>query len=115
MNVLNVSIRQATEDPGSLLAWAKEECFAFVVYYRQGITTADRTKVGVWTRELIDAVLSVNGTYYLPYQLHATDEQFHQAYPGAKRLFSLKEELDPTYKFRNKLWDRYLPAEVHDE
>ena len=28
---------------------------------RQGTTTADRTKVGVWTRELIDAALSVNG------------------------------------------------------
>ena len=31
VNVLNVSIRHARADPGSLLAWAREECFAFVV------------------------------------------------------------------------------------
>ena len=115
INVLNLSIRHASKDPGSYLAWANEECFAFVVYYRQGIGRAERTEVGVWTRELIDAALSVNGTYYLPYQIHATDRQFHQAYPRAKELFALKQKLDPTYKFRNKLWDRYLPAEVHDE
>ncbi len=36
VNVLNVSIRHAKKDPGSLLAWAKEESFAFVVYYKQG-------------------------------------------------------------------------------
>jgi hypothetical protein len=32
--------------------------------------------VGSWSRELIDAVLNVGGSYYLPYQLHATEEQY---------------------------------------
>jgi FAD/FMN-containing dehydrogenase len=108
-DVVNISIRHAVADGGSLLAWAREECFAFVVYYRQGVTSVDRTDVGLWTRELIDAVLSVGGSYYLPYQIHATDEQFHRAYPRAAAFFALKRRLDPTYKFRNKLWDRYLP------
>ena len=49
----------------------------------------------MWTRELIDAVLAVGGTYYLPYQPHATAEQFHRAYPRAKELFALKRKLDP--------------------
>ena len=39
--------------------------------------------MGVWTRELIDAALSVGGTYYLPYQPHATAAQFLRAYPRA--------------------------------
>jgi len=108
-NVINVSIRHATPDPGTYLAWAREECFAFVVYYKQGTQPAQRTEVGVWTRELIDAVLALDGTYYLPYQIHARDDQFHAAYPRAKELFALKAKLDPTYKLRNKLWDRYLP------
>jgi FAD/FMN-containing dehydrogenase len=110
VNVLNVSIRHASEDPGSLLAWARHECFAFVVYYQQGTERSAQTMVGIWTRELIDAALSVDGSYYLPYQIHATDEQFRRAYPRAGEFFALKRRLDPTYKFRNRLWARYLPA-----
>ncbi|MEP7220109.1 MAG: FAD-binding oxidoreductase, partial [Bacteroidota bacterium] len=60
-----------------------------------------------WTRELIDAVLEVGGTYYLPYQSHATPEQFHSAYPRAVELFALKQMLDPEFRFRNILWDSY--------
>ena len=107
VNVLNVSIRQARADDGSLLAWAREEVFAFVVYYKQHTDEAAKSKVGVWTRELIDAVITLNGSYYLPYQVHATAEQFAKAYPNADRLFDLKRQLDPGYKFRNILWDTY--------
>jgi FAD/FMN-containing dehydrogenase len=109
VNVLNVSIRHARPDPGSLLAWARKESFAFVVYYKQGVTAEDKLAVGLWTRELIDAVDSVDGTYYLPYQILATDAQFRRSYPRANEFFALKRRLDPTYKFRNRLWDRYDP------
>jgi uncharacterized membrane protein YhaH (DUF805 family) len=107
VNVINVSIRHANKDSGSLLAWAREEVFAFVIWYKQGTTDADKDKVGVWTRELINAAIVLGGAYYLPYQPHATEEQFHKAYPHAKRLFAMKEKLDPGYKFRNVLWDKY--------
>jgi len=106
-HVINVSIRHATEDPGSLLAWAKTEVFAFVLYYKQGTDDIAKNAVGVWTRELIDTALAVGGSYYLPYQLHATEEQFYRAYPRAHEFFALKLRLDPTNKFRNKLWDKY--------
>jgi len=109
VNVINVSIRHALEDGGSLMAWAREEVFAFVVWYKQKTTPEEKGKVAVWTRELIDAVISVNGTYYLPYQAHATADQFHKAYPGAKKLIELKSTLDPTYKFRNIIWNTYYP------
>jgi FAD/FMN-containing dehydrogenase/uncharacterized membrane protein YhaH (DUF805 family) len=107
VNVLNVSIRHAKADSGSLLAWAREEVFAFVVYYKQDTDEAAKGRVAVWTRELIDAALSLNGAYYLPYQPHATAAQFHQAYPRAKELFALKKQLDPNSKFRNIIWDTY--------
>jgi FAD/FMN-containing dehydrogenase len=107
VNIINVSIRHAFEDSGSLLAWANEEVFAFVVWYKQKTSDAEINKVGVWTRELVDAALSVNGSYYLPYQVHATHEQFHKAYPKAQKLFDLKAKLDPDYKFRNVIWDTY--------
>ncbi|PYO47263.1 MAG: hypothetical protein DMD72_10400, partial [Gemmatimonadetes bacterium] len=34
-NILNVSIRHARPDTVSLLSWAPQEVFAFVVYYKQ--------------------------------------------------------------------------------
>jgi FAD/FMN-containing dehydrogenase len=110
VNVINVSIRHANDDPGSLLAWAKTEVFAFVLYYKQGTTQKARAEVGNWTRELIDAALSLDGSYYLPYQLHATREQFLRAYPHAREFFDVKRRLDPTEKFRNELWNKYRPG-----
>jgi FAD/FMN-containing dehydrogenase len=108
-HVINISIRRATQDPGSLLAWARTEVFAFVVYYKQGTNEAARTGVELWTRELIDAALGVGGSYYLPYQLHATKDQFLRAYPRAVEFFALKKKVDPTYKFRSEFWDKYYP------
>lgn len=106
-HAVNVSIRHAPADPGSWLAWAREEVFSFVLYYWQGVSQADQQRVGIWTRQLIDAALALGGTYYLPYQLHATPAQFQRAYPGASRLFALKARLDPENRFRNRLWDKY--------
>jgi hypothetical protein len=107
VNVINISIRHALKDKGSMMAWAKEEVFAFVVWYRQGTTDSAKGAVAVWTRELIEAALSVGGSYYLPYQPHATHDQFHRAYSNAKELFKRKKELDPGFKFKNILWDKY--------
>lgn len=107
VNAMNISIRHAIADPGTYLAWAREEVFAFVLYYKQKSTEEATHKVGIWTRELIDAVISCDGAYYLPYQPHATIEQFHKAYPAAKDFFKLKDRLDPDFKFSNKLWEKY--------
>jgi FAD/FMN-containing dehydrogenase len=108
VNAVYVSIRHAKQDPGSLLAWARTEVFAFVVYYKQGTSDSAKEQVGVWTRELTDAALDLGGSYYLPYQLHATEEQFLRAYPRAREFFALKQRLDPGNKFRNQLLDKYL-------
>ena len=114
VNTVNVSVRHAHADPGTLLAWARGETFAFVLYYKQRTRDNAKNRVAVWTRELIDAAISVGGAYYLPYQPHGTPAQFHAAYPRARELFALKTRVDPQYRFRNVLWDRYyaptLPA-----
>ncbi len=112
VNVINISIRHAQRDPGTILAWARGETFALVLYYKQRTRDNARDRVGVWTRELIDAVIEHGGTYYLPYQLHATPEQFHRAYPRAQELFALKKRLDPDYRLRNALWDKYYAPTV---
>jgi FAD/FMN-containing dehydrogenase len=106
--VLNVSVRHSQADPVALLPWAKEEVFSFVVYYKQRTYAAAQRQVGAWTRAMIDTALKFEGRYYLPYQLHATSEQFARAYPEAGQLRALKQQVDPEGKFSNELWAKYL-------
>ena len=115
VNAINISVRHAIADPGTLLAWAKGETFAFVLYYKQRTRDNAKQRVAVWTRELIDAAVSVGGGYYLPYQPHATAEQFHAAYPRARELFALKGRLDPHFRLRNVLWDTYYAPTLQTE
>ncbi len=109
VNVVNVSIRHAEAEPDSLLTWAPEEVFAFVVYHQMGTTPADWDAAGAWTREMADAVLSEGGRWYLPYQIHATPDQFRRAYPRVDELAAVKRAVDPDGVFRNRLLDAYLP------
>ena len=108
VNVINISIRYANADTATILSWARKDVFSFVIYYKQGTREKDKEHVKVWTRLLIDEAIANNGTYYLPYQIHATPAQFAAAYPTAVKLFDLKRKVDPTNKFRNKLWDAYF-------
>ncbi|WP_235548320.1 FAD-binding oxidoreductase [Noviherbaspirillum sp. Root189] len=108
VEALNVSIRHSPVDTVSLLPWAKEEVFCFVIYYKQRTYLKAREDVGHWTRALIELALANGGRYYLPYQLHATKRQFHRAYPEADALRSVKSMVDPADKFSNELWRKYL-------
>lgn len=109
VNVINVSLRHAYADTTTYLSWAPEEVFAFVVYYKQGTDDSSRNEVRQWTVEMTDAILSENGRWYLPYQPHASIEQFRKAYPNAEKYFNLKNKLDPQHRFTNKLLDKYNP------
>ncbi|WP_239996562.1 hypothetical protein [Photobacterium phosphoreum] len=113
VKAVNVSIRHSHPDSGSLLAWAREEVFAFVLYYKQQASHAEQEKVAIWTRELIEASINAGGCYYLPYQPHARYNQFHRAYPNATALFALKDKWDPHYRFRHCLWEKYYRQ--HDD
>ncbi|MDR6984121.1 FAD/FMN-containing dehydrogenase [Rheinheimera pacifica] len=108
VNVLNVSVRHALPDKGSVLAWASQEIFAFVVYYRQGTDEQARQHTELWSQQLIEAVLAHGGTYYLPYQPSATPEQFQLAYPRAAEFFQLKQQYDPQNRFNSQFWSKYL-------
>jgi FAD/FMN-containing dehydrogenase len=108
VNALNVSIRHSPADAVSLLRWAPREVFSFVVYYKQRTSARADQAAATWTRQLIDVALACGGRYYLPYRLHATHTQFARAYPEAERFRELKHRFDPTWRFRNRLWDKYL-------
>lgn len=106
--VLNVSVRHSPADEDAVMAWAREEVFSFVVYFKQDIDAAAIERVGAWTRELIAAALQHEGTYYLPYQRHATRSQFDAAYPRKALFQKIKSQFDPAGRMTNELWNQYL-------
>jgi FAD/FMN-containing dehydrogenase len=110
VKTVNISIRHALPDPGTFLAWAPVETFAFVLYYRQDTDPAAKRDVARWTRDLIDAAEASGGRYYLPYQPVATRAQFTRGYPRSAALFAAKRRVDPSGKFTNVLWDSYQPT-----
>lgn len=113
VNVINVSLRHAYPDYGSYLSWAQKEVFAFVVYNEQGTDQAAKEKVAEWTVEMTDAALSEGGSWYLPYQPHATLAQFQQGFPHAASYFATKAKYDSTHRFTNKLLAKYAPYTQH--
>ncbi|HET9822400.1 MAG TPA: FAD-binding oxidoreductase [Burkholderiaceae bacterium] len=108
VEALNVSIRHTSADRDALLAWAREDVFSFVLYFKQRTWQSARRSVERWTRELTDSVIRHEGCYYLPYQLHASREQFEACYPHAEQLRAVKRSFDPAGKWSNELWRKYL-------
>jgi FAD/FMN-containing dehydrogenase len=103
LEALNVSIRHSPADRVSALPWAREDVFSFVLYFKQRTWPRARERVGDWTRELIELALRHDGRCYLPYQLHASADQFARAYPEVERLRRIKSAVDPAGKFSNGL------------
>ena len=81
--------------------------FAFVMLLTQSRDEAGEEAMEAMTRELIDAAAKSGGRYYLPYRLHATQEQFHQCYPNADEFFAKKRDFDPDELFQNEFHRRY--------
>jgi FAD/FMN-containing dehydrogenase len=106
-DLLNVTVRSVNKDHDTFLRYADERVIAFVMLFQQPLTDDAEARMQATTRELIDAALARGGRYYLPYRLHATPEQFHQAYPQAARFFELKRQHDREELFQNQFYRRY--------
>ncbi len=106
--LLNITLRFVDADPDSRLAYAAGPRIAAVMLFSQEMSERGEADMARMTRGLIDRVLGLGGTYYLPYRLHASAEQFGRGYPSAAAFAVTKRRLDPDVLFRNALWDRYL-------
>ena len=105
---LNVTLRYIDTDPTSVLAYAPEPRIAAVMSFSQEKTRRGEADMARMTRALVDGIVGIGGTYYLPYRLHPTPAQFVKAYPRAEEFAAAKRALDPDLLFRNALWDTYL-------
>ena len=109
--LLNASIRHVPANTESLLTYAPQESFALVLYINVFTSSKDIEKAKIWTRELIDHALSVGGTYYLPYHLYGTQEQFQESYPNWDAFMKIKKKYDPDCRLNNNLFKQY--GETH--
>lgn len=105
---LNVTLRYIDTDPESWLSYAPVPRIAAVMSFSQEMTARAEADMARMTRELIDGIIAIGGTYYLPYRPHATVAQLARAYPRAAAFAEAKRALDPDLTFRNNLWDSYL-------
>ena len=67
------------------------------------------------TQALIDRVLDIGGTYYLPYRPHASLAQLSRGYPRAAAFAARKRAVDPDLLFRNQLVGRLLRQALRRE
>jgi hypothetical protein len=106
--LLNVTVRFVNTDHDSVLAYATEPRIASVMLFSQEKTERGEADMAWMTRRLIERVLAIGGSYYLPYRPHASLDQFKRAYPKAAEFAAFKRKLDTNMIFRNKIWDRYF-------
>lgn len=107
-DLLNVTLRFVARDPDSVLCYATEPRIAAVMLFSQEISLRAEGDMERMTRDLIDRVLAIGGTYYLPYRPHSTRDQFRRAYPRHADFADFKRSVDPSLTFRSPFWDRYL-------
>jgi FAD/FMN-containing dehydrogenase len=107
-DLLNITLRYVEADPVSALAFAPAARIAAVLLFTQGVTAGADRAMAAMTERLIDAVLMLGGSFYLPYRLHARPEQVRTAYPRLDEFLAAKRRLDPQLRFRNLMWDRYF-------
>ncbi len=106
-DLLNVTIRNVHTDNDSFLRYADREVFGLVMLFNQERTPRGEEAMKEMTRALIDAALQEGGTYYLPYRLHASPEQFARAYPQGREFFEHKRAYDPDELFQNEFYRTY--------
>ena len=106
--LLNITLRYVDADRDSVLAYAPEPRIAAVLLFSQEKTVRGDADMARMTHALIDRVLGIGGTYYLPYRPHASLDQLSRGYPRASEFAAAKRTADPGLLFRNQLWDGYF-------
>lgn len=105
---LNVTLRYVARDDVSVLSYAPVDRIAAVMSFSQQITPRAEAEMMTMTEALIDRVAAIEGSFYLPYRLHARRDQVERIYPGLARLVERKRHYDPGLVFRHALWDTYV-------
>lgn len=105
---LNVTLRYVGADSESVLAFAPTRRIAAVMSFSQEMRPEAEVAMRRMTEALIECVVAIGGSFYLPYRLHARRDQVAKAYPNAARFVERKRHYDPQLLFRNAMWQEYF-------
>lgn len=104
LNILNISIRYIKGNKsvnGGVLNWAPEARVSVVLT----ISVMDLyvpiiiQQYKEWTQNMIDVVLKLGGTWYLPYFPAFNSRQIKQGYPDISKFLNIKSKYDPENVF----------------
>ena len=112
--LLNATIRFVKKDRLSILTYAPEDRYALVICWHQSLQATEVRKTRKWIKDSYDLVIKYNGSYYLPYQAFATNDQFYSVYPRYQEFLTIKNTLDPNEIFNTGFYQRYLRANAED-
>jgi FAD/FMN-containing dehydrogenase len=107
VDLLNITIRDVTADRTARLNYAKEDVFALVFLFNLARDREADARLGDCVREVIDATLDRNGSFYLPYRPYATRAQVERAYPELQAFVAAKHRWDPKGRFRSRFAEHY--------
>lgn len=106
--LLNITFRYVDADATSVLAYAPTERIAAVMSFSQEMLPGSEADMMQMTEELIDRVIAIGGSFYLPYRLHARRDQVERSYSRLSEFLARKRHYDPQSLFRNQMWDAYF-------
>ncbi len=110
VDIKNIRVRHSPKDPGSLLAWAKDDVFSFLVTFRQGKSKTAAEKLKIWSSQMNEAAIDSGGSFFIAYQDYEIPALFHRAYRQAGYFFNLKKRADPNNRFNNMFLLQLYPA-----
>lgn len=108
INLINATIRYVRKDEQSALAYARQDCFAIVLYFNQSLAEHQLKKMEAWTQEMVQKSLNHHGSFYLPYHRFPTVDQFRQAYPRVGEFTRNKHRYDPQETFSSQFYAHYF-------
>ncbi len=106
--LLNITLRYVKADRESVLSYASEARIAAVMLFSQEKTVRGEADMARMTAALIERVIAIGGSYYLPYRPHARLDQLMRAYPRVAEFVARKKAFDPGLLFQNGLWQNFL-------
>ncbi len=106
-NLLNVTIRVVHADTVSALPYAKQDMFAYVLYFNQELNQQQSQILQQTTIDLVNLAVELQGTFYLPYQLYYSSQQLRRAYPEIDAFFAAKKKYDTDGLFSSKFYEKY--------
>ena len=94
-NLIYGTVRLIERDDETVLAWAKRDYACVIFNLHTQRTPAEIERNGSVFRQLLDAAIGLDGSYYLTYHRFAQPDQTARCYPRFAEFLSAKRRYDP--------------------